>query len=383
MNKIVNVGVDIKEHGLFEGQYKVPNGMAYNSYLIIGEKVVLFDTVDVIATDKWIQNLEQALNGRKVDYLVISHAEPDHSYNIALLCEKYPAMQLVGTMQCFKIISQFFKLPNSNQIIVKDNDKLNCGDISLQFYATPMVHWPEVMVTYESNTRALFSADAFGRFGIGTDSSNWAEDAREYYINIVGKYGLQTQSLLKKLTGLDIKTICPLHGNMLTENLEYYINLYDTWSSYKPEVNGVFIAYTTVYGNTEKVAKKLHEKLTEKGIDCAISNLVYSEMSENIEQAFKYSHIILATTTYENSIFPAMNDFINHLAHKNFQNRSVGIIENGSWAPQVSNIIKSRLQDMKNMTIVEPIVSMLSAPNISTWVKVGELTETLVNQINN
>ncbi len=382
MSKFINVGVDIIEHGLFEGQYKVPNGMSYNSYLLLGEKVCLVDTVDKLATDKWLQNLENSLNGRDIDYLIISHAEPDHSFNIAMLINKYPNMQIVATAGCLKIISQFYAIPdNTKQIIAKDGDILDCGDRKLQFYTAPMVHWPEVMVTYDTTNQILFSADAFGRFGISSKNDNWIDDAREYYINIVGKYGIQTQTLLKKLSVLIIKTICPLHGNVLENNIDYYINLYDIWSSYKPETQGVFIAYTTVYGNTENVAKKLYEKLQAQNIDCTISNLTYSEISENIEQAFKYSHIVLATTTYENSIFPAMNDFLNHIAHKNFQNRRVGIIENGSWATTAGKLIKAKLAELKDIEIIEPMVSILSAPTDTTWTKLDELAQSLINDI--
>ncbi len=382
MNKVINVGVDIKNHGLFEGQYKVPNGMAYNSYLLIGGQVCLFDTVDTIATNKWLENIDKTLNGKSIDYLIISHAEPDHSYNIATIANKYPDLKIVATMACFKIISQFYNIPQTiKQIIVKDGDSLNLGDISLQFYTAPMVHWPEVMVTYESSTRTLFSADSFGRFGVSTKCDNWVDDAREYYVNIVGKYGMQTQALLKKLANLNINSICPLHGNVLSENLEYYINLYNTWSSYNPEEMGVFIGYTTVYGNTEKVAKTLYDNLKSKGINCTISNLVTSEMSENIEQAFKYSHIILATTTYENDIFPAMNDFINHLLHKNLQNKKIGIIENGSWAPAASKLIKAKLVDIKNITILEPVVTILSSPNENTWQTLDKLVQAVTNEL--
>ncbi len=382
MNKFINVGVDIIEHGLFEGQYKVPNGMAYNSYLLLGEKVCLVDTVDKLATDKWLQNLESSLNGRAIDYLIISHAEPDHSFNIAILAKKYPNMQIVATASGLKMISQFYSIPKeTQQIIVKDGDILDCGDRKLQFYTAPMMHWPEVMVTYDISNQILFSADGFGRFGISSKIDNWIDNAREYYINIVGKYGIQTQAVLKKLSALKINTICPLHGNVLENNIDYYFNLYDIWSNYKPETQGVFIAYTTVYGNTESVAKKLYEKLQAQNIDCTMSNLTYSEMSENIEQAFKYSHIVFATTTYENSIFPAMNDFLNHIAHKNLQNRRVGIIENGSWAAAAGRLIKAKLAELKDIEIIEPMVSILSAPTETTWTKLDELAQALINDI--
>lgn len=352
------IGVNDKTIDLFESQYKVPNGISYNSYIIKDEKIVVMDTVDKRKEEEWLNNLEKELNGKEVDYLVISHLEPDHSSSIKELTEKYPNMKLVGNNLTFKMLPQFFNINiEKKQVIVKEGDTLNIGTHTLQFFMAPMVHWPEVMVTYEQTEKILFTADGFGKFGSLDIEEDWACEARRYYFNIVGKYGMQVQTLLKKASNLDIKIICPLHGPILKENLEYYINKYDIWSSYKWEDEGILIAYNSIHGNTANAIKKLEKILLEEGAKKVIvSDLAREDMAEVIEDAFKYSKMILACPTYDAGLFPFMEKFLTHLKHKNYQNRTVGIIENGSWAPAAAKNMKEILEQMKDITIKEPII---------------------------
>ena len=355
------IGVDDKDIDLFESQYIVPNGISYNSYLIKDEKNVVMDTVDKRATDKWLENLEKELQGEKVDYLVILHLEPDHSSNIALLCEKYPEMKLIGNIKTFAFLPQFFDIPNleERKIVVKENDSINIGKHTLRFYMAPMVHWPEVMVAYEETNKILFSADAFGKFGALDTDEEWLCEARRYYFNIVGKYGIQVQALLKKAAMLDIKMICPLHGPILKENLSYYINKYDIWSKYEPEDDGVFIAYASIHGNTAKAAKKLAEILQEKGAKkVVVSDLSREDMAECIEDSFRYDKIIVAASSYNAGVFPPMEQFLRLIKEKNYQNRKIGIIENGTWAPSAAKTMLEIISNMKDIKIVEPKVTI-------------------------
>lgn len=380
-DSIKYIGVDDKTIDLFESQYVVPNGISYNSYLIKDEKNVVMDTVDKRATDEWVKNLSDALEGEKVDYLVVSHMEPDHAYNIELLSKKYPEMKIVGNDKTFAYMKQFFSIDNleERKIIVKEGDTLNVGNHILQFIMAPMVHWPEVMVTYEQSEKILFSADGFGKFGALDTDEDWACEARRYYFNIVGKYGAQVQMLLKKAAGLDIKMICPLHGPILKENLEYYIGKYDIWSSYKPEDDGVFIAYASIHGNTADAARKIVKLLEENGAKkVAISDLTREDMAEAIEDAFRYDKIILAASSYNAEVFPPMEQFLNHLRSKNYQNRKVGIIENGTWAPSAARTMKDILSKMKNIEICEPIVTIMSKMNEESIAKMEELAKSIL-----
>lgn len=355
------IGVDDKTIDLFESQYIVPNGISYNSYLISDEKIAVMDTVDKRKTDVWLANLEEALGGRVPDYLVISHLEPDHASNIKLLADKYPSMKLVGNAKTFNMIPQYFEDLDltDRALTVKEGDELELGSHTLKFFMAPMVHWPEVMVTYESSEKILFSADGFGKFGALDTDEDWACEARRYYFNICGKYGTQVQTLLKKAASLDIKTICPLHGPILTENLDYYINLYDIWSKYEPETDGVFIAYCSIHGNTETAAKKLCDILqskTDKKI--SIADLSREDMAECIEDAFRYSKMIVAAPSYDADVFPVMNDFLHHLKMKGYRSRTVGIIENGSWAPTAARVMNSYFEGMKDVTVVPTKVTV-------------------------
>ncbi len=362
-DSIKYIGVDDKDIDLFESQYVVPNGISYNSYVILDEKVVVMDTVDKRKTDEWLANLEKTLDGRTPDYLVISHLEPDHASNIGLLTEKYPQMKLVGNQKTFAFLPQFFDLDVTDRTVtVAEGDTLDIGEHKLTFAMAPMVHWPEVMVTYESTEKVLFSADGFGKFGALDTDEDWACEARRYYFNICGKYGVQVQSLLKKAAALDIKTICPLHGPILTENLSYYINLYDIWSRYEPETDGVFIAYASIHGNTKAAALKLYDILkskTDKKI--AIADLSRSDIAEDVEDAFRYSRMVVAASTYDGGVFPAMNDFLHHLSIKAYKNRKVGIIENGTWAPMSGKVMRGYLESMKNIEIVPTTVTIRSS----------------------
>ena len=362
-DSIKYIGVDDKDIDLFESQYIVPNGVSYNSYLIIDEKIAIMDTVDKRKTDEWISNLETALDGKTPDYLVISHLEPDHASNILLIFEKYPQIKLVGNPKTFNMLPQFFnKIDLTDRIVtVNEGDTLDLGQHKLTFAMAPMVHWPEVMVAYESTEKILFSADGFGKFGALDTEEDWACEARRYYFNIVGKYGAQVQALLKKAATMDIKTICPLHGPILTENLSYYINLYDIWSKYEPETDGVFIAYASIHGNTEKAALKLYDILKEKtDKKISIADLSRTDLAEDIEDAFRYSRMVVAAPTYDGGVFPIMNDFLHHLNIKAYKNRKVAIIENGSWAPMAGKVMRGYFENMKNIEIVPTSVKIRS-----------------------
>lgn len=377
---IYYIGAEDKTIDLFESQYPVPKGISYNSYLIKDKKNVVMDTIDRRKTDEWIENLENALNGEKPDYLIISHLEPDHAYNIGYLSNKYPDMKLVGNIKTFELLPQFFNIENleDRKIVVKEGEELNIGERTLKFIMAPMVHWPEVMFTYEEKDKILFSADAFGRFGSLDLAEEWVDEARRYYFNIVGKYGAPVQAVLKKLSGLEINIICPLHGPVLKEKLEYYIQKYNIWSNYKPEENGVFIAYASIHGNTAKAIvelKKILEEYEENNIK--IMDLTRCSMSEAISNAFKYDKIILAASSYNAGVFPPMEQLLNHLKCKNYQNRTIGIIENGSWAPSAARSMKSILEEMKDIKICSNIVTIKSTLNSESKEKMKEL----VNEI--
>jgi len=363
-NDIKYIGVNDHDIDLFEGQYAVPNGMAYNSYIIEDEKVAVFDTVDARFGDEWLGNIAEVLGDRVPDYLIIQHMEPDHSSIIAKFTEKYPDAHLVASERAFGMMKNFFAVdPGDKKIVVGEGDKLCLGEHELTFVAAPMVHWPEVIVTYDSKDKVLFSADAFGKFGALDTEEDWACEARRYYIGIVGKYGVQVQALLKKAAALDIKTICPLHGPVLSENLAYHINLYDIWSSYGVETDGVAIAYTSVYGNTKKAALRLAEELSARGVKVAVSDLARDDMAEAVEDAFRYGKLVLATTTYNGDIFPFMHTFIAALLERNYQNRTVAFIENGSWAPLAAKIMRQSFEKSKNITFAENNVRIMSALN--------------------
>lgn len=362
-NDIKYIGVNDHKIDLFEGQYIVPNGMAYNSYAIIDEKIAIMDTVDVNFTDEWLSNIKNVLGERTPDYLIVQHMEPDHSANIVNFVNVYPDAQIVASAAAFKMMKQFFGTDFADrQIVVGEGDTLSLGKHNLTFVTAPMVHWPEVIVTYDSTDKVLFSADGFGKFGALDIEEDWACEARRYYIGIVGKYGAQVQALLKKASALDIQTICPLHGPVLSENLGYYINLYDIWSSYGVESEGVLIAYTSVYGNTKKAVLKLAEMLKENGCPKVVVNdLARCDMAEAVEDAFRYGKIVLATTTYNSDVFPFMREFINHLVERGYKNRIVGFIENGSWAPVATKVMTKMLEKCKNLTYTESTVKIMSA----------------------
>lgn len=358
------VGVDDKDIDLFESQYVVPDGVSYNSYIIFDEKITIMDTVDARATDEWVKNIEEALDGKEPSYLVISHLEPDHAANIGLIAHKYPNMQLIGNAKTFQMLPQFFDEDFADrQVIVKEGDEISLGSHSLTFVMAPMVHWPEVMVAYEKTEKILFSADGFGKFGVldSEDDEGWACEARRYYFNIVGKYGAQVQNLLKKASALDIQTICPLHGPVLKENLGYYLDLYNTWSSYEPEDEGVLVAYASIHGNTAKAAKQIADKIKAKGVEkMEVMDLSRDDMAEAVEAAFRYDKMVLACATYDGGLFPVMEDFLNHLKSKNFQKRKAALVENGSWAPLAAKKMRESLESMKNIEICENIVSIKS-----------------------
>lgn len=362
-NDIFYIGVDDKTIDLFEGQYVVPNGISYNSYLIKDEKIAVMDTVDTRKTEEWMNKLEQALNGRNPDYVVVLHMEPDHAGSLALFLEKYPSAKVVSTAKTFAMIPQFFEGLNlaDRQVVVGENDTLSLGKHTLRFVMAPMVHWPEVMFAYDETDKVLFSADAFGKFGALDTDEDWACEARRYYINIVGKFGMQVQAVLKKAAGLNIQKIFPLHGPMLTENLAYYINKYDIWSSYRPEDKGVFIAYNSVYGHTKTAVEKIKTLLEAAGEKVSTSDLARDDMAEAVEDAFRYDCLLLAATTYEGGLFPVMETFLAHLKSKNYQNRTVGLIENGSWAPMAAKKMRTELETFKDVKILEPVLTIKSA----------------------
>ena len=378
-DSILYVGVDDKDLDLFESQYVVPNGVSYNSYVILDEKVTLMDTVDQRATKEWLENLDAVLEGRTIDYLVVSHMEPDHAANAKTLIDKFPNMKIVGNAKTFAMMSQFFDVDlTGRSVVVKEGDTLNLGAHTLQFIMAPMVHWPEVMVTYEQSEKILFSADGFGKFGALDVEESWACEARRYYFNIVGKYGAVVQALLKKAATLDIKMICPLHGPILKENLAFYIDKYNTWSSYEPEDEGVFVAYASIHGNTAEAAKEFVEMLRKNGAEkVVIADLSREDMAEAVEDAFRYSKLVVAAASYDAGVFPCMEDFLHHLKAKNYQKRTVGIIENGSWAPSAAKQMKAILEGMKNITICEPVVTIKSTLNETSRKAMEELAKEL------
>ena len=379
-DSILYVGVDDKTIDLFESQYVVPNGISYNSYVILDEKVAVMDTVDGRATDEWLANLDNALGGRDVDYLVVSHMEPDHAGNIKNLIDRYPNIQVVGNAKTFAMIPQFFDVDITDRsVVVKEGDTLSLGKHTLQFFMAPMVHWPEVMVAYEQSEKILFSADGFGKFGALDTDEAWTCEARRYYFNIVGKYGAQVQALLKKAATLDIQMICPLHGPILKEDLGYYIGKYDIWSKYEPEDEGVFIAYASIHGNTAKAAKKLAEMLEQKGAKrVAIADLARDDMAEAVEDAFRHDKLVVASSTYDGGLFPCMEDFLLHLKAKNFQKRTVAMMENGSWAPMAAKKMREILEGMKDITICESVVTIKSTMKEDNLKVMEELAEKLV-----
>ncbi|MBE6606531.1 MAG: flavodoxin [Ruminococcaceae bacterium] len=378
-NDIKYVGVNDHKIDLFEGQYVVPNGMSYNSYVIIDDKIAVLDSVDAAFTHEWLDNIQSTLGHRRPDYLIVQHMEPDHSANIANFVKAYPDAKIVSSAKSFIMMKNFFGTDfTDNQVVVAEGDTLSLGKHNLSFVAAPMVHWPEVIVTYDSTDKVLFSADGFGKFGALDVEEDWACEARRYYIGIVGKYGVQVQALLKKAAGLDIEKICPLHGPVLTENLGYYINLYNTWSSYQPEEEGIVIAYTSVYGNTKKAVMKLAEKLKTNGCPKVVVNdLARCDMAEAVEDAFRYSKLVLATTTYNAEIFPFMREFINHLTERNFSNRKVALIENGSWAPLAAKVMRGMLEKCKNLNYADTTVRILSALNDESNAQLDALADEL------
>ena len=377
---ILYIGVDDGDLDLFESQYEVPNGVSYNSYLIIDDKIAVMDTADTKVSEKWLSNLEKALGGRKPDYLVISHLEPDHAGNIRAAAEKYPEMKLVLNSKSAAMIVQFFEIDIEKRgIIVKEGEELNLGRHTLKFIMAPMVHWPEVMVEYEKTEKILFSADGFGKFGTLDTDEEWDCEARRYYFNIVGKYGAQVQALLKKAAALDIKMICPLHGPILKENLGHYIERYSVWSSYEPEEEGVFVAYASIHGNTAAAALKMAEILKAKGAKkIEVMDLAREDMAEAVENAFRYSSMILAAASFAAGVFPCMEDFLHHLNTKNYHNRKIGIFENGSWAPSAAKTIRGILDGMKNIRIAEPAVTIKSVMKDADIPKMEELAEAVI-----
>ena len=373
------VGVTDNKIDLFESQYKVPDGISYNSYVITDEKTAVMDTADKNFTEEWLGNIKNTLGAKSPDYLIVQHMEPDHSASIAEFMKQYPDTTVVGNAKTFAMIKGFFpELTISNTLTVKEGDTLTLGRHTLSFVFAPMVHWPEVMVTYDSTDKVLFSADGFGRFGAPDSDKDWAEEARRYYIGIVGKYGTQVQNLLKKASALDIAIICPLHGPVLSENLGYYLDLYNKWSSYTPETDGIMIAYTSVYGNTRKAAELLRDKLAEKGAEVLLTDLARSDMSKAVSDAFKYSKLVLATTTYNADIFPFMRIFIEGITERNYQNRTIAFIENGSWAPMAAKVMTGMFEKSKNLTILEESVKITSALNEESKAQLDALTEALL-----
>ena len=379
---IFYIGVDDKTIDLFEGQYVVPNGISYNSYLIKDDKIAVMDTVDTRKTEEWMNKLEQALDGRNPDYVVVLHMEPDHAGSLALFLQKYPSAKVVATAKTFAMIPQFFEGLNltERQVVVGENDALSLGKHTLRFVMAPMVHWPEVMFAYDEADKILFSADAFGKFGALDTDEDWACEARRYYINIVGKFGMQVQAVLKKAATLDIQKIFPLHGPMLTENLAYYINKYDIWSSYRPEDKGVFIAYNSVYGHTKIAVEKVKALLEAAGEKVSLSDLARDDMAEAVEDAFRYDCMILAATTYEGGLFPVMETFLAHLKSKNYQKRTVALVENGSWAPMAAKKMKDILEAMKEIKVLEPVLTIKSALKTADEETMKSLVRSVMNR---
>ena len=373
------IGVNDHDVDLFEGQYTVENGMSYNSYVILDEKVAVMDTVDAHFGVEWLQNLETELNGRHPDYLVVQHMEPDHSANIAVFMETYPEVQIVSSAKAFVMMQQFFGTDfPERKVVVGEGSTLKLGRHTLTFVTAPMVHWPEVIVTYDSTDKVLFSADGFGKFGALDVEENWADEARRYYIGIVGKYGAQVQALLKKAAALDIAIICPLHGPVLNENLGYYLDKYNTWSSYAVEDEGVVIAYTSVYGHTKEAVEELAEKLNQRGCpNVVVADLARCDMAEAVADAFRYSKLVLATTTYNATIFPHMQNFIDHLTARNYQGRTVGMIENGAWAPMAAKVMKKMLETSKNLTYTDTTVTVKCALNDASRAQIDALADEL------
>lgn len=372
------IGCDDHEIDLFESQYQVPNGVSYNSYLIVDEKIAIMDTVDARAGREWMDNLERELGGRVPDYLVVSHLEPDHAANIQKVCERYPELQIVGSAKALNMLPQFFTMDfGGRKVEAKEGDTLSLGSHSLSFYMAPMVHWPEVMVTYESSEKILFSADGFGKFGALDVQEDWDCEARRYYMNIVGKYGAPVQALLKKASALDIQIICPLHGPVLRENLGHYLEKYDIWSSYRPENEGVTIACASIHGNTAAAARELAAMLEEQGQKVSVFDLARDDMAEAIEDAFRYDRLVLAAATYDGGLFPCMEDFLYHLKLKNYQKRTVGILENGSWAPMAGKLMREYVEGFKDCAVAEPVVTMRSTLNDASRTQLEELVRAL------
>ncbi|MCI9683015.1 MAG: FprA family A-type flavoprotein [Lachnospiraceae bacterium] len=380
INSVYYVGADDKTIDLFESQYLVPNGVSYNSYVIRDEKTAVLDTVDPRAGEQWLANLEEVLEGESPDYLIVSHLEPDHAGNIGKLAEKYPKMKLVGNAKTFAMLPQFFEMDLTDRCVtVKEGDTLSLGAHTLTFVMAPMVHWPEVMVAYESKEKILFSADGFGKFGALDAEEEWVDEARRYYINIVGKYGAQVQALLKKAAGLDIAMICPLHGPILRENLGYYLEKYQTWSSYEPEETGIVIAYASIHGNTAKAAKELAEMLKEKTeAPVKVYDLARADMPTVVAEAFRYDRLVLAAASYDGGVFPCMEDFLHHLRAKTYRSRKVALLENGTWAPSAARTMRSILDEMKNITICEPVVTIRSTMKEADKEAMKELAEAIL-----
>ena len=381
-DELIYIGVDDKRTKLFEGQYLIPNGISYNSYLIKSDKNIIMDTVDKVATDEWYKNIEENLHGEKVDYLIVSHMEPDHAFNIETLANKYPNMKIIGNQMTFKFMSQFFNIDNFDQrkIIVNEGETLTLGKSIFKFIMAPMIHWPEVMMTYYENEKILFTADAFGKFGALDHKEDWLCEARRYYFNIVGKYGIQVQNLFKKLNNIEIKTICPLHGPILKENIAYYIDKYNTWSSYTPEDEGILIAYASIHGNTANVAKELAAILTKKGVkNVVLRDLVNDDMSEAVEDAFRYDKMVLAASSYNAEVFPPMEHFLNHLKGKNFQKRKIGIIENGTWAPSAAKSMLDIINKMKDINLCNNIITIKSTLKESDLQLLDNMANELIN----
>ena len=375
---IFYIGADDRDLDLFESQYVVPNGVSYNSYVIMDEKIAIMDTADARVTEQWFHNLREVLGDRKPDYLVVSHMEPDHAANIQRAAEAYPEMQIVGNAKTFPMMAQFFNLDlEGRKLVVKEGDILSLGKHTLHFVMAPMVHWPEVMMEYEPTDKVLFSADGFGKFGTLDTEEDWACEARRYYFNIVGKYGAQVQAVLKKAAGLDIQIICPLHGPILTENLDYYIGKYQIWSSYEPEDRGVLVACASIHGNTKAAAEELAEKLRAAGVKTAFTDLCRDDMAEAVEDAFRYDRLVLCASTYDGGIFPPMEDFLHHLKSKSYQKRKVAFVENGSWAPLAAKQMRALVETFKNIEIVEPVVTIRSTLNEASRAQLDALVTAL------